>query len=83
VLACWPRRDLAPLSPPARLPVPRLENSGDPLLFHPTPNPAKVALMLEELGLAYEVIPVDTSKGEQHAPGYRAMGDAVDLNLFD
>jgi hypothetical protein len=51
--------------------------------FHPTPNPAKVALMLEELGLAYEVIPVDTSKGEQHAPGYRAMGDAVDLNLFD
>jgi GSH-dependent disulfide-bond oxidoreductase len=39
--------------------------------------------MLEELGLAYEVIPVDTSKGEQHAPGYRAMGDAVDLNLFD
>ena len=33
--------------------------------FHPTPNPAKVALFLEETGLDYEVFPVDTSKGEQ------------------
>jgi GST-like protein len=41
--------------------------------YHPTPNPAKVALLLEELGLAYEVIPVDTSKGEQHAPAFRAI----------
>ena len=41
--------------------------------FHPTPNPAKVALMLEESGLAYEVVPVDTSKGEQHAPSFRAI----------
>jgi GSH-dependent disulfide-bond oxidoreductase len=41
--------------------------------FHPTPNPAKVALMLEETGLPYEVVPVDTSKGEQHAPAFRAI----------
>lgn len=41
--------------------------------FHPTPNPAKVALMLEELDLAYEVIPVDTSKGEQHRAEFRAI----------
>lgn len=41
--------------------------------FHPTPNPAKVALLLEELGLAYEVVPVDTSKGEQHTPEFRAI----------
>ena len=41
--------------------------------FHPTPNPAKVALFLEEVGLAYEVVPVDTSKGEQHTPGFRAI----------
>jgi GST-like protein len=41
--------------------------------FHPTPNPAKVALMLEELGLAYEVFPVDTSKGEQHSAEFRAI----------
>lgn len=41
--------------------------------FHPTPNPAKVALLLEETGLAYEVVPVDTSKGEQHTPEFRAI----------
>ncbi|MHA6687535.1 glutathione S-transferase family protein [Mesorhizobium sp. A556] len=38
--------------------------------FHPTPNPAKIALFLEDAGLPYEVIPVDTSKGEQHAPSF-------------
>ncbi|OEC93409.1 glutathione S-transferase C-terminal domain-containing protein [Rhizobium sp. YK2] len=41
--------------------------------FHPTPNPAKVALFLEEAGLPYEVVPVDTSKGEQHLPAFRAI----------
>jgi GSH-dependent disulfide-bond oxidoreductase len=41
--------------------------------FHPTPNPAKVALFLEEAGLAYELKPVDTSKGEQHLPAFRAI----------
>ena len=41
--------------------------------FHPTPNPAKIALFLEEAGLAYETIPVDTSKGEQHQPSFRAI----------
>ena len=41
--------------------------------FHPTPNPAKVALFLEESGLPYEVVPVDTSKGEQHEAAFRAI----------
>jgi len=41
--------------------------------FHPTPNPAKVALLLEELGTPYQLVPVDTAKGEQHAPGFRAV----------
>ncbi|MBV2150092.1 glutathione S-transferase C-terminal domain-containing protein [Sphingobium sp. AS12] len=41
--------------------------------FHPTPNPAKIALFLEEAGLDYELVPVDTSKGEQHQPGFRAI----------
>ncbi|MBS0519842.1 MAG: glutathione S-transferase N-terminal domain-containing protein [Proteobacteria bacterium] len=41
--------------------------------FHPTPNPVKVALFLEEAGLPYETIPVDTSKGEQHRPAFRAI----------
>ena len=41
--------------------------------FHPTPNPAKVALFLEEAGLPYETIPVDTSKGQQHTREFRAI----------
>ncbi len=41
--------------------------------FHPTPNPAKVALFLEETGLPYEVVPVDTGKGEQHTAAFRAI----------
>ena len=41
--------------------------------YHPTPNPAKIALMLEETGLAYELCPIDTSKGEQHTTAFRAI----------
>ncbi|MCF3932312.1 glutathione S-transferase family protein [Acuticoccus sp. M5D2P5] len=41
--------------------------------FHRTPNPMKVALLLEELGIPYEVVPVDTYKGEQHAPAFLAI----------
>jgi GSH-dependent disulfide-bond oxidoreductase len=41
--------------------------------FHPTPNPAKIALFLEEAGLAYETVPVDTMKGEQHEPAFSAI----------
>ena len=32
-----------------------------------------MVLFLEESGLAYEVIPVDTSKGEQHSAAFRAV----------
>ena len=38
------------------------------LYYHPSPNPAKVALFLEEAGLPYEMVPVDTRKGEQFKP---------------
>ncbi|TPW32846.1 glutathione S-transferase family protein [Pararhizobium mangrovi] len=41
--------------------------------YHPTPNPAKVALFLEESGMDYEVVPVDTRKGEQHAEAFRRI----------
>jgi len=41
--------------------------------FHPTPNPAKVALLLEEAAIEYELVPVDTSKGEQHLPDFRGI----------
>ena len=38
--------------------------------FHPSPNPMKVALFLEEAGLAYETVPVDTRRGEQFDPAF-------------
>ncbi|MDH4611578.1 glutathione S-transferase N-terminal domain-containing protein [Pseudomonas sp. BN102] len=41
--------------------------------FHPSPNPMKVALLLEELQLPYELIAVDTFKGEQHSPAFRKI----------
>ncbi|MES2978657.1 MAG: glutathione S-transferase N-terminal domain-containing protein [Pseudomonadota bacterium] len=43
------------------------------LYFHPSPNPMKVALFLEEAGEPYELVPVDTRKGEQHTPEFRAI----------
>src|SRR5277367_1590391 len=41
--------------------------------YHPSPNPAKIALFLEEAGLEYEVVPVDTRKGEQFSPAFLAI----------
>jgi GST-like protein len=38
--------------------------------FNGSPNPTKVALFLEEAGLPYEPIPVDTRKGDQFAPDF-------------
>ncbi|KAH9884400.1 glutathione S-transferase C-terminal-like protein [Cubamyces lactineus] len=34
------------------------------------PNPIKVAIVLEELGLEYNVVPISTQKGEQKNPEY-------------
>lgn len=55
------------------------------------PNPTKVALFLEEAGLPYEAIPVDTRKGEQHKPDYLAINPNAkvpaivdgDVTVFD
>ncbi len=41
--------------------------------FNFAPNPMKVALALEEMGLPYEAIPVDTRKGEQFSPEFLAL----------
>ncbi len=41
--------------------------------YHPSPNPAKVALFLEEAGLQYELVPVDTRRGEQFTPEFLAI----------
>jgi len=59
--------------------------------YHPSPNPAKVALYLEEAEVPYEVVPIDTRKGEQHGAEFLkinpngktpAMTDGDDV-LFD
>ena len=41
--------------------------------YNTGPNPTKVALLLEELEIPYEAIPVDTRKGEQFKPEYLAI----------
>ncbi len=41
--------------------------------YNAAPNPTKVALCLEEMGLPYTPIPVDTRKGEQHLPDFLAI----------
>jgi len=59
--------------------------------FSGAPNPTKVALFLEEAGLAYEAIPVDTRKGEQHKLEYLAINPNAkvpaivdgDVTVFD
>ena len=38
-----------------------------------TPNGRKVSIMLEELGLEYDVHPIDISKGEQHQEHFLAI----------
>ena len=59
--------------------------------FSPAPNPAKVALMLEETGLPYEVVPMDARRGQQFAPDYLAINPNAkmpsivdgDVTVFD
>jgi len=46
---------------------------GIDLYYWPTPNGWKITIMLEECGLAYAVIPVDISKGEQFKPEFLAI----------
>ena len=41
--------------------------------FNLSPNPMKIALFLEEAGLGYEPIPVDTRAGQQFTPDFLAI----------
>ena len=41
--------------------------------FNGSPNPTKIALFLEEAGIAFESMPVDTRKGEQFDPAFLAI----------
>lgn len=41
--------------------------------YNAAPNPLKVGLFLEETGLPYDGIPVDTRRGQQHEPAFLAI----------
>ena len=41
--------------------------------YHTSPNPVKVALYLEETNTPYQLVPIDTRKGEQHTPEFMAI----------
>jgi GST-like protein len=43
------------------------------LWFWPTPNGHKISIALEEMGLAYEVKPVNIGSGEQFTPAFLAI----------
>ena len=51
--------------------------------FNGSPNPTKVALFLEEAGIAYEPVAVDTRKGDQFAPGYLAINPNAKVPAID
>lgn len=51
--------------------------------YNTAPNPAKVALFLEESGLAYQIVPVDTRKGEQHTADYTVINPNAKVPAID
>lgn len=61
------------------------------LYYHPSPNPLKVALYLEETGTPYELVTVDTRLGEQHFAAFKAINPNAktpamtdgDIRIFD
>ena len=59
--------------------------------YNTGPNPTKVTLFLEEAGLEYDPIPLETRKGEQFTPEYLAINPNAkapsivdgDVTVFD
>lgn len=51
--------------------------------YNLAPNPMKVALLVEELALPYEAIPVDTRKGEQHAASFKTINPNAKVPAID
>jgi GST-like protein len=50
--------------------------------YNLAPNPMKVALFLEEAGLDYEAVPVDSRRGEQHAEAFKALNPNAKLPVI-
>ncbi|HEX5378695.1 MAG TPA: glutathione S-transferase N-terminal domain-containing protein, partial [Phenylobacterium sp.] len=42
--------------------------------YWPTPNGKKVTILLEELGVPYNIVPVNIGKGDQFTDGYLKIG---------
>src|SRR3954447_17175260 len=51
--------------------------------FNGSPNPTKVALFLEEAGIAYQAVPVDTRAGDQFKPEYLAVNPNAKVPAID
>ena len=51
--------------------------------FNGSPNPTKVALFLEEAGIAYQPVAVDTRKGDQFKPEYLAINTNAKVPAID
>ena len=51
--------------------------------FNGSPNPSKVALFLEEAGLPYEPVPVDTRTGAQFDPAFLAINPNGKVPVID
>jgi GSH-dependent disulfide-bond oxidoreductase len=66
------------------------------LYYFPTPNGRKISIALEEMGLAYEIVPVNILRGEQEQPEFLGISpngripalvdwtvDGAQVNLFE
>lgn len=51
--------------------------------YNTAPNPMKVALALEEMGLAYEAIPIDSRKGDQHTDQFKQINPNAKVPVLD
>ena len=51
--------------------------------FNGSPNPTKVALFLEEAGVAYEALPIDARTGDQFKPDYLAINPNAKVPAID
>ncbi len=51
--------------------------------FNGSPNPSKVALFLEDAGLTYQPVPVDTRKGEQFKTEFIALNPNSKVPVID
>ena len=51
--------------------------------FNGSPNPTKVALFLEEAGIRYEPVPVDTRKGDQFSEAFTALNPNQKVPVID